>query len=370
MYSHLKEIIANLRADKAQMLRLRRIELALVGGMILSIICYLFYLEDNFRVNITQFYYMLIIFWVGNLIFPILVITGWNKKFKDPSLTTVQMFWATSTTMIALYFLNETRSVMLMLVLLVIMFGSLNYSRLRILFMILYSIVCYIFIIFLLKDIPSAHLNLSREAIILFVYSLVAFSYSILARELMGLRKHMKEKAGILTSSLNRVELESLTDVLTGIGNRRYLEHILELQDSLISRKEKYFFSLCMVDLDHFKKINDTHGHKIGDKILQEFCTIIKSLLRKTDHFGRYGGEEFIIISPFTNIEEMEKLAQRIRIAIEETIVVENNVNIKFTASIGVTMYHPSDSIKGVLNRADEALYLAKERGRNQIVIL
>nr|WP_317265668.1 diguanylate cyclase [Arthrospira sp. SH-MAG29] len=167
------------------------------------------------------------------------------------------------------------------------------------------------------------------------------------------------------------VELEKLatTDPLTGIANRR---HLLTLGEREFQRTHRYKnpFSVLMIDIDHFKLINDNYGHSIGDKALKIMADITVNALRKVDIFGRFGGEEFVVFLPETKADEALVVAERIREAIATTPIYVDDQTIHITVSIGVTIYNSSEiSLDGLLMEADKALYDAKKQGRNQVVI-
>jgi len=122
-----------------------------------------------------------------------------------------------------------------------------------------------------------------------------------------------------------------------------------------------------MLDIDHFKKINDTYGHLAGDFVLKEIAKIVKNLIRKSDICGRFGGEEFVILLPNTKLSGAMKLAERIRETIQNHTFDFNGKKINVTVSIGITSVGVNDSYESLISRADEALYEAKEKGRNRI---
>lgn len=160
-------------------------------------------------------------------------------------------------------------------------------------------------------------------------------------------------------------ELEKLatTDKLTNLYNRRKIEELLEFE---INRSERFNhnFGLAIVDIDKFKEVNDTYGHQVGDKVLKELANILNINRRKTDFVGRYGGEEFVIICPESDVQGVIKLMETFKekICNYEFSKVENK-----TASFGVTMSQRGDTIESILKRADDALYQAKDNGRNKI---
>jgi diguanylate cyclase (GGDEF)-like protein len=165
-------------------------------------------------------------------------------------------------------------------------------------------------------------------------------------------------------------ELERLanTDSLTGIWNRRYLFMIAEQE---IKRIQRYnlAFSLLLIDVDHFKKINDNYGHNIGDEVIIFMTKIVTSNLRHADCFGRFGGEEFVVLLPETNMDEAIVVAERIRENISNQSITFEDQQISITISIGVSSYDVGDkSIDSIIQRADQALYQAKNQGRNRVV--
>ncbi len=166
-----------------------------------------------------------------------------------------------------------------------------------------------------------------------------------------------------------RKELEhrAYSDYLTGLANRRYFIEQAELE---LSRHNRYStqLSLIMLDIDFFKKINDTYGHNVGDLVLQKIAEVGRSVLRDVDVIGRIGGEEFAILLPQTNLEDSIKVAERLRIEISnEKIVLDKGLLENFTASFGVVTAGNNSTIDELLIKADKALYKAKESGRNRV---
>ena len=157
------------------------------------------------------------------------------------------------------------------------------------------------------------------------------------------------------------------TDVLTGIANRRHYLAQSTKQFKISSRYEKSFCVL-MFDLDHFKRINDSYGHNIGDRVLKVVAACMKQTLRDTDIMGRIGGEEFAVSMPETRLEQAKMVAERLRKAIATSKVDVDKSQIQFTASFGISEYSENTkSVEMLLKQADEALYQAKEQGRNRV---
>jgi diguanylate cyclase (GGDEF)-like protein len=167
---------------------------------------------------------------------------------------------------------------------------------------------------------------------------------------------------------LDQMREIAIFDSLTGTYNRR---HFNELASYEIYRSNRYGSSLAliMIDLDHFKLVNDTYGHEAGDIVLKNMADICRQNIRKTDILGRFGGEEFIIIMPETNLAAASEIAERLRAAIAQTPTQHEGFSITLTASFGVTSpASPSDSsFDALLRQADRAVYEAKKNGRNRI---
>lgn len=153
------------------------------------------------------------------------------------------------------------------------------------------------------------------------------------------------------------------TDPLTGAYNRLRMEEAIE-QEIQTSARDNTPFAVAMFDIDHFKRVNDNHGHDIGDNVLRQVVAITRQQLRDTDLLARWGGEEFIIIANDTNQDDMQKIAERVRIAIASE---EIDPVGKMTVSFGVGEYQPGERMTDLLKRVDDSLYHAKKAGRNQV---
>ncbi len=178
---------------------------------------------------------------------------------------------------------------------------------------------------------------------------------------------------GSLKRANEEVRIISITDSLTGCYNRTYMVDRLDREIKRVKRYKRPF-SLILSDIDHFKKINDTYGHQVGDKALKAFAdSMLKDIRGDVDWVARYGGEEFLVALPETDIQGAECLAERLRIDAEKSVVKVKNKQIKITASYGVTTIDKESSgqkysIDDVINLADKYLYQAKREGRNRVV--
>jgi diguanylate cyclase (GGDEF)-like protein/PAS domain S-box-containing protein len=162
----------------------------------------------------------------------------------------------------------------------------------------------------------------------------------------------------------------NVRDSLTGIYNRRFMENKLR-EEFMRSRRYSGDFSIIMLDIDHFKTVNDTYGHQCGDFILKSLSSRISSLIRNVDYFARYGGEEFCCMLPETPLKSAIIVAERFRTAIMELDNVYDGTSIKITISLGVAgMDNSIKTPEELVQRADEALYRAKRNGRNLVEVM
>ena len=156
------------------------------------------------------------------------------------------------------------------------------------------------------------------------------------------------------------------TDALTGLLNRRAAFDAVSTVLDYCNRYQ-HPLALLMLDLDHFKLINDRHGHQAGDQMLRALGQLLAGTVRSTDIAGRYGGEEFILVAPEMDAETARRFAERLLAEVRKLVIVSEQTSITATVSIGLAMYRPGDNLEQLLSRADELLYLAKARGRNQV---
>jgi len=189
----------------------------------------------------------------------------------------------------------------------------------------------------------------------------------LLARARTLIRK--KRYAERLRDNVQMSIEAAITDALTGLHNRRYMEtHVGTLVEQAASRGKP--LTVLVLDIDYFKAINDTHGHDAGDDILREFALRIRKSIRGIDLACRYGGEEFVVVMPETDLAVATLVAERLRrrIAGEPFPIQQGARSVEVTISIGIAALGGSDNAASVLRRADQALYRAKRDGRNRVV--
>jgi diguanylate cyclase len=185
-----------------------------------------------------------------------------------------------------------------------------------------------------------------------------------LQRELNATRERIER----LEAELRHLSKETLSDPLTGLMNRRGLEQFWA-RELARAQREKQPLAIALIDLDNFKKFNDTFGHLAGDKALQHLASIAKRYLRPQDGVARWGGEEFAVVLPEADAQVAERVIQRLQRELTKALFFIDNRRHVITFSAGVAQWRPGDTLEEVFSRADEALYEAKRTGKNRVVV-
>lgn len=162
--------------------------------------------------------------------------------------------------------------------------------------------------------------------------------------------------------------LSALRDPLTGVNNRSSFDEAL-VREMNLARRSKQNFSVLVIDIDHFKKVNDNYGHSVGDEVLKHVADQIRNSIRNTDQLFRFGGEEFVVLLNNADCDVAGDIADRILETVSETVIQVNDKSLSVSVSIGLSCLVKGDTVDALFNRADQALYAAKNDGRNQVKI-
>ena len=296
------------------------------------------------------------------VVFYALFRSGLNLRFRDPSLTGAQMLSAFVVTTIAAYYTqNDARGVFLPVLLMSFYFGVYRLDASRMTTIALICIACYGIMVGMLYLYRQTELDRHLEPLRWWILSVVLLWFALMSGHIGRLRKELADSKSALEALIER-------DDLTGIGNRRHLTHMLAQEKNRCDRSGTTF-CVAMLDLDFFKKVNDTYGHAAGDKVLKVFALVAQDGLRRIDYFGRYGGEEFMLIMSDTHMDGARIKAERLRSNIEHTRHAEIDPGLVQTVSIGIAEYRKGEDIDQIQQRADRALYKAKANGRNRVEI-
>lgn len=287
---------------------------------------------------------------------------GLNLRFPDPSMTGWQLLAAVFTMLYVLYHAPETRIVFTSFFFVTLMFGMLRHSAVKISVLGLVSMFSFAAMIWMrYEDLHNP--ELLRVDLLQFVAMTVTAPWFLfIGGRVQRLQRGLTEAS----IKLEDIEERARHDDLTGVYNRRALMVAMEgakhRADALAEP-----LSICVIDIDFFKRYNDEFDHLTGDRVLRAFARAVQEGLRATDIFGRYGGEEFVQIMPHTALAGAVADADRLRERIGTLEVPVPRSIGALTVSIGVAQYKPGETIVQTFARADEALFRAKQRGRNRV---
>lgn len=303
---------------------------------------------------------------------------GATQRFADPSVTTAQVAVAGLLALCIAYYAAEAAVIGMALFFACFFFGVFSFSLRQYLALTVAAALGYALMLALKYDADQRGSEAFRlELLNLMVLALVLLWMSLLGSYVAGLRSNLAHKKEALAAALARLKELASRDVLTGLHNRRHLMESLEQQHERAIRHGEPF-SLCILDLDHFKRINDAHGHGIGDEVLCGFAERIRSQLRCMDligrgtsdsTFGRYGGEEFLLLLPYAEGSGARACLERLRAAMASDGFATGIGPLPITFSAGVAHYRMGETIAELVNRADAALYRAKSGGRDRVEI-
>ena len=307
-----------------------------------------------------------------NLAFYVAIRSGFNLRFTDPSLTFAQLLVSILPVYYVMYHAGAARGAFLLLAVSAYLYGLFQFRTRQFMVMTLLALSGYALMIALLAVYQPMQVELRVEMLLAVVFAVTLVQISMLGGYIGKLRRKLNAKNGELAARNQELEVALQTirdmavrDELTGAYNRRHLREVLTLE-SMRNDRHGGAFSLLILDIDYFKQINDNYGHLAGDLVLKRVAEIIAAELRQTDVLCRYGGEEFAVLLPQTPLVGARTTAERIRLAVERSQYYAVDSELLVTLSIGVAEYIRREDPERTFQRADEALYRAKDAGRNR----
>ena len=378
MIAHL-EVAQALELDEHRLYR-RHIRFCAIISLAQTVICSLYFAAGYFSVSAWLFGAWLALLWSGNLFFFIAIYSGMSSKLQDPSLSLGIILFHTFIYLLAAYFIEapSRQEVALFfstdgyrISVLMTFFASMLMASFRLNFTYLMlvgllAMVGYMGVLLLAQMFRGTSLSLTVEWLQWLIFSMTTMAFVLTGSSINALRKKLSAKNRALSEGLVQVREMAIRDELTDLFNRRHIMEILRQQVAL-AVSGGYQFSICYVDIDYFKRINDSYGHPVGDAVLTRLSRRMREALREVDYIGRLGGEEFVLVLSQTGLQEALLVAQRVREFIEQTVFDDIVPNLRVTASLGVTEFSGTETIESTMARADAALYRAKSSGRNQV---
>jgi len=356
-----------------QALRLRRVVLGMVSYLftltLVAVYCYLGF----YRLPVLLNYFCAIV--LLNVLFYVAIRSNFNLRFADPSMTLAQICLSLMPGLYVMYHAQQARGVFVLLCVSAAMYGLFQFRTRDYVIMTAVVVGGYAALILAVFHFKPAEINLQVEILQLCALFATFLQFSGLGSYIGSLRAKVKDKNKELAArnddlehALRRIEELAMRDELTGVFNRRYLMETIKNEKHRCERSGSVF-SICILDVDLFKNINDSYGHLVGDEVLQSIARVATGALRQTDYFGRYGGEEFVLVLTGTMVDGAFITAERVRTRIEALRFPSINPDLRVTVSIGIADLRFNEDTELTFKRADDALYKAKQSGRNRCII-
>ncbi|MDO9235013.1 MAG: diguanylate cyclase [Aquabacterium sp.] len=307
---------------------------------------------------------------ISTAVFYGLLRSGLSQRLKDPTMTAAQMSTAMSFLAWGYLLGGPGRSIALMLAFVILIFGIFNATSVILIKSCVFAAVIFGAAILKVANEPgTTAAQVDLQLVNFIVLLIVLVSVCMLVTQLNTLRDKSKTRKSELTHALARIGELATRDELTGLFNRRHMLEQLNTESQRSNRSNRVF-CIGVIDVDHFKSVNDLHGHGVGDQVLTGITTAITAGLRETDVIARWGGEEFLVMFTDTDSETAAAVLSRIQQALRHTVVSASTPNLRVSFSAGVTLYEKGERLSEAIDRADRALYLAKTNGRNRTVRL
>ncbi|RQP23649.1 sensor domain-containing diguanylate cyclase [Albitalea terrae] len=297
-----------------------------------------------------------------------LIRSGRVMHWRDPSLTLQQMLYAILCSALAYCITGSARATVIPILAVVLMFGMFGMTLRQVTIVGIFTLMCFGAAGAYWMEHPHPSDAPGVEVAHLMIITIMVAGVVLLTGRLHGMRERSRRQKAALSTALERIRELATRDELTGCFNRRaMLERMAE--ESLRCVRNSTSMCLVLLDLDHFKRINDVHGHAAGDLVLRGFAEAARSQLRATDVLGRWGGEEFLLMLPVCDIDHARQCVTRVLNRLSSSrFEVGEGATLMATCSAGVTQCDGGESIVAAIERADKALYRAKAEGRNRLI--
>jgi diguanylate cyclase (GGDEF)-like protein len=344
--------------DRRQALRLRRNLMAAATSLLVVVALFVGVPLGALPMHAAWQGAAIIVFFI--VLFRVLFSTGLNLRWADPSLTTEQSAVAIVTLAFIMYHAEGGREALSLFYLAVMLFGVLRLNTPRLLFLAGLAFAAHVIMLVAAQD-------MQRNLVQVVVLAVVLPWFAVMGGYVNRLRSRLSDSNRELRLAYDRIETLAMHDELTGTYNRRFLDEGAARERARALRLE-HSFSVGLIDLDRFKSVNDNYGHGTGDAVLRHFAQLAAAQLRAGDLFGRYGGEEFLLILPDTGRLEAIAVAERIRQAVAAAAFPQLPAAQAVTITVGVATWQNREEVAQLVARADEALYRGKQGGRNRVV--
>ena len=303
----------------------------------------------------------------GLVVMTAFIRSGETARLRDPSLTIPQMVWTITSGAVAYVLAGDARGLVLSVLAMILFFGTFGLTVAEVIGIGVYALLAFASAIGVSARFNATASGYLDTAYALMVLILLSGCIALNLR-IQRIRAKLQQQREALAQALEVNRELATRDELTGLINRRAMLDLMALEHSRSLRSGRPLL-LAQLDIDHFKPINDQHGHATGDRALQAFAGTVRASLRDSDVLARWGGEEFVLMLTDTSAEHARELLERIRQAVQALEIAHSAGSLQLTVSIGLAQHLPGDTVEHTLERADQALYRAKALGRNRVVV-
>ena len=305
---------------------------------------------------------------VGGLaVITLLIRTGWSERLRDPSLTLVQMAWTITSGAVAYVLAGEGRGVVPSMLAMILFFGALGLSPRQVVGIGLYAMAAFSVAVVVSPRFYGTTFDVMDGAYAAIILIVLAGCMVVNLR-VQQMRQRLDRQRVALAEALAENRALAMRDELTGLYNRRAMVELIQLECRR-RRRGQGTLLFAMIDVDHFKRVNDHHGHAMGDHVLRVFADALRANVRETDVLARWGGDEFLLLLSDIEPRSAQTLLERTREAIAALPVPNAPPGLRLSMSAGLALHLPHSSPQETLERADQALYAAKDQGRNRVAL-
>lgn len=303
----------------------------------------------------------------GMLAFFCLIRCGWSRRLADPSMTLAQMLYAIASGAGAYALVGAGRGGVFPIVMVIIAFGLFQLRPREVSAVGLFAVGIFGIVMAVMSwrrpEVYAPRVELGHFLMI----ATMMPAMSLLAARFSGIRERLRRQKQDLAQAVGRIQELATRDELTGLVNRRHMQNLMEQEHRRCARSGQ-IFCLAVLDIDHFKSINDEHGHAAGDEVLRAVAQEMQTVVRLSDVLARWGGEEFVLMMSDTRSPLARGGLERVRERVARLRVVVPEGAVAVTVSAGIAEHHAGESASDTLARADRALYEAKQQGRDRVI--
>ncbi|MNV21077.1 putative diguanylate cyclase YdaM [compost metagenome] len=303
----------------------------------------------------------------GLVVMTAFIRSGETARLRDPSLTVPQMVWTITSGAVAYVLAGDARGVVPAVLAMILFFGTFGLTVAEVIGIGVYALLAFGCAVAATTRFNASPFGYLDTAYALMVLIVLGGSIALNLR-IQRIRARLQEQREALAQALAVNRDLATRDELTALPNRRAMQDLMELERRRNLRNGRPLL-LAQLDIDHFKRVNDTHGHATGDRALQAFAGIVRASVRDTDVLARWGGEEFVLLLSDTQMDDARDLLERVRQAVAAMEIPHAAGVLRMTVSAGLALHLPGDMVEQTLERADQALYTAKSLGRNRVVV-